>query len=105
MPLMVKVRGSRVMMALHRTKDVRERGEKVGPGDPCEESPRVTLHLVILEETGSDETMDVGDHTSRTTQRQGPGVHKGLIAMFTSSNYCIHGDAERKWTKQAAGSP
>ena len=60
MPLMVKVRGSRVMMALHRTKDVRERGEKVGPGDPCEESPRVTLHLVILEETGSDETMAVG---------------------------------------------
>lgn len=51
-------------MALHGTKDVREKGEKAGAGDPCWESPGMTLHLVILEETGSDETMDVGDHTS-----------------------------------------
>lgn len=91
-------------MALHGTKDVRERGRKVGPGDRCEISG-VTLHLVILEETGSDETMDVGDHTSRATQRRGPSVHKGLAAVFTSSNYRIHGDAERKWTERAAGSP
>ena len=92
-------------MALHGTKDVRERRRKVGPGDRCEESPRVTLHLVILEETGSDETMDVGDHTSQATQRRGPSVHKGLAAMFTSSNYRIHGGAERKWTEWAARSP
>lgn len=102
---MVNVRGSRVMMALHGTKDIRERGEKVGPGDSCEESSRVTLHLVILQEIGSDETVDVGGHTSQATQRQGPGVHKGLAAVFTSSNYHMHGDAESKWTERARGSP
>lgn len=92
-------------MALHGTKDVRKRGRKVGPGDHCEESPRGTLHLVILEETDSDETMDVGDHTSQATQRRGPSVHKGLAAVFKGSNYRIHGGAERKWTEWAAGSP
>lgn len=42
--VMVNVRGSRVMMALHGTKDIREEGKRI-VSDPCERA-QVTLHLI-----------------------------------------------------------
>lgn len=86
-------------------KTLEKEGKRLAQVILVKRAPEVTLHLVILQEIGSDETVDVGDHTSQATQRQGPGVHKGLAAVFTSSNYHMHGDAERKWTERARGSP
>ena len=61
------------MMALHRTKDVRERGEKVGPGDPWyvgswELPCGMTLHLVILVGPGVDVPLDVADRVTWANQ-------------------------------------